>query len=368
MGYNKYNEDDNDAIDDRLHLRSINIPKCRSIEPLTEYKCHYCGDIFEDKKSYFSHIKASHNHVQPLLIVGGKTAKQIAYIKDNPSVILAPGPNQAMVTIGDFSLKTDEGTYELDISEYVEQSLQSGKCRITIDGIVYWVQQYLQSEIRASYVYPIINRWEDITNKGLTLRFDATGTFNDSELEYLKAIYNYYAGCSKTCSAKDRGERYDEAFAQLSSIRGLDSLGCSILKIIAFRRNWAEKLHALCRQPDDLFNVVCDFFDDKESQNNIEMNLGMCIDEVTAESLKAVLAYQRKDWACLERLLNSSIATTVTDRNYIDRINLMRGRLEMMRGNYHRASSYFEEVASPYFQRECNEKISFCRTRRFYDE
>ena len=355
MGYAKYHEDDSDAISDRLYsLRSPSIPKEQ--EPV--FDCSYCSKTFRTQEDCYAHIKTDHNIVKPLIFVNSRIAEGLNYVTSVESL--------TVVLYGDSNIVLDGQTVERAGKEEVDiTNLVAGKKNnftITIGEHSTEIRFYSRESITNPAVIAFVDEWADAAEKDKPLIRKPYGALNSGEQKFLDGFYNYFIACSAT--GEDKVARYEDAYSILSAFMPSTAIVACVLKVIAFRLNWIEKLIKLSRANDD-FRCACDFYlesisgDGKNITGSSEGIKSLFVENDVEECLSAIGAWQLGRFAEVENYLAKFVGLplAIEDSNLRDRIFLMMARNENRKKNTLAAISYYEEVKSPYFRVECDNFI-----------
>lgn len=355
MGLAKYYEDNIEIIDERKYERIV---ARQTTKAKIYYDCYYCNKSFESVNLRNSHIKSWHNVVGPLLFINGKIASSQYYVdKVKSAKIVLCGFNPTNISLNKQLIKSDSP--EIDLKTYFKS--ENGNYTINIDQKVFKIFKYTSSNITNLSIDGIINKWESQVDQDLPL--DSLGispnSLNKAEVRYLNGFKEYFTACSSNISPINRSKRYKAAYAILSSFNTLPPKARVILKVIAFRWNWIEKLENLCGISSGIFNVVVDFYkrksDQKNSTNTIGAEYQIFIEADIADCLNAIIAYQFENWSEVNNYLTKwtdAKITAVADKNKKDRILLLKARRLIDDGRQSEAIRYYNDIRTPFFRTE----------------
>ena len=186
-------------------------------------------------------------------------------------------------------------------------------------------------------------------------------SLNEIEKRCLDGLYNYFIACVSTGKNKDL--RYNDAYAILSEVANILPVATVLLKIIALKFNWIEKLRVLCIEDDD-FSDIYDFMTNNQStlSRSETGSLQVFIEDELDEIIKTIIAYQENKYDDVEIFVKRypirSIAD-IADYNQRDKICLLCARMAIRRLSKHEARRYYDEIQSPFFD---DEKMNYIKT------
>ncbi len=354
MGYAKYHEDDFNIVCERLFSKTVLKSKKDFIRLL---KCPYCQENFDNKNSLFSHIKLTHNIDHPVVFVNGMVAKDCVYVSDIKSAIVHLfGFNDNVLLDGKNCLSSIDEYGILDITDSIsKQFFKEGQCVLTVGNINVSIKRYSLHAVNQDLLSEYINAWDSMLRKGslLSMNINKDDDLNPAEKYYLEGIFNYFVACQ--ANGKEKNDRYNEANSILSKFIPVNSLGLCIQKINAFRLNWVHVLKSLCNQYEtyDDFNMICDFFEDKPS-DDMEMlsdNVRhLYIEDELLNVFDAIVCFQKKEYDEVNRFLTSHDEKTINDDNLADKVYLLKSRMKMIEGKKSEANFYRKEIISDGFK------------------
>ena len=361
MGYVGYNDDINDRIEE--NKEGIGFPIPTVSKPI--HKCFYCNEPFESFDCLNNHIKRTHNEVGPLLIINGKIITDEYYVDEFYSAkIVLYGLKNIDISIDNQNINYKNN--EIDLIPFLKAIKE---CYTIIIGHKKIRIHKRESEhIINSCIDDIIENWETQTNKGETLH-PSQGNYpislNKVEISYLNGFFDYFTAC-KTLTQTDKNNRYETAFAILSSISMLTPKARVLLKIIAFRFNWIEKLVVLSKATKGAFDIVVDFYYERNPEKaEIDYSKGneqrIFVEDDIEKCFYAIKAYQNGNWIAVNDYLNYWSAdekiSEIKDINQKDRILLLKARQMKKSDNYQEAKKYYSEIKTPFVRKEA-EKFS----------
>lgn len=356
MGYAKYHEDDFGFVCERLYSNAIAYTKTKK-EFIRILKCPYCQESFDAKNRLFAHIKSMHNIIKPILFINGSVVRDYAYLSDIKSVEVHMYGFDERILIDDIvcSLTADEYGI-LDITNPIAKEFAaSGRCRVKIGDRTVNLEKYSLKNINQQQLSGYIDAWDDMLKIGspLSMSIINRDELNQAEQFYLEGVFNYFVACQ--ASGKDKNDRYLEANSILKNFVPINSLGLCIQKIVAFRLNWVHTLKQLCFQyeTNDNFNKICDFFENKESENTSNSSKdirNIYIEDELQAVFEAILSYQNKDYDSVKMYLTEHDENSVSDINLADKILLLKSRLKLIEGNKSEANYYKREIVCEEFK------------------
>ena len=357
MGFAKYFEDNERIIAERKYEREVVYP---SAPKKIYYNCYYCNKSFESIENRNCHIKSSHNVVGPLLFINGKIAPNEYYVDEmNSAKIVLCGFNDITISIDNQLIKSENT--EIDLILYFNKVKDS--YTIKIGQKIFKIYKYNSINISKSDIDDIINNWEKLINADNQLSFAQESypkTLNEAEKRYLNGFFEYYTACQNSISSTDKNNRYESAFAILSSFNKPTPKARVLLKVIAFRWNWIETLENLSKATKGEFDTVVDFFYGRESiitrkENIRKKKQQIFVEYDIADFFDAIVAYQNGNWDVVNKFLanwtDEKIAEVV-DINKKDRILLLKARQMKIFEKYPAAKMYYDDIKTPFIKKE----------------
>lgn len=356
MGYAKYHEDDFGFVCERLYSNAITYTKSKK-EFIRLLKCPYCQISFDTKNGLFAHIKSKHNIINPILFVNGSVVRKCAYLSDIKSVeIHMYGFDESIMIDGVVCSLTSDEYGILDITEQISEKFSiSDRCHLKIGDRTVNLEKYSLKDINQQQLSVYIDTWDDMLKTGNPLSMNVINrdALNQAELFYLEGVFNYFVACQ--ANGKDKNDRYLEANSILKNFVPINSLGLCIQKIVAFRLNWVHTLKQLCFQYEnnDNFNKICDFFENRESENNNSASKNIrniYIEDELQAVFEAIVSYQNKDYDSVKIYLTEHEENSISDINLADKILLLKSRLKLIEGNKTDANYYRREIVCEEFK------------------
>lgn len=360
MGWAKYHEDIIDALTDSGFYDRVSNYVTKSIEPPI-FNCSYCNLSFYSKNNLYEHIKQKHNVVSSILVVNGKIVHNECYIKDLKSLIVVRYDLDNPIRVDQEIFCEDNELNEIDITDEAYQRLSVKKTiTISIGEKEFKIYLISQENVNIDKINKVVSQWSIETSKGLHIKKELS-SFNEIERRCLDGLYNYFIACVTTGKYKDL--RYNDAYAILSEMVGILPVASILLKIIAFRFNWVEKLRVLCVEKDYFSNIYDFMINHKSSTLYLENGQHQIfIEDDLEQVIEIILAYQEEKYNDVETFVNRysirSIAG-VEDLNQRDKICLLCARMAIKKSSKHEARRYYDEIQSPFFD---NEKKDYIKT------
>lgn len=353
MGYAKYFEDNERIITERQHYEEFT----KSPEPKTiEYKCYYCNHLFETIESRNNHIRVDHNVIGPLLLINGRIATSENYVENIETIKIALcGFDNVDVFIGNKKVEVELQKAEIDLTTEFFNNVD--QYTLKIGNKTYLIKKYSKKDIVNPKIEEIIGKWEEQTEKKETLFPPIEmypNSLNEAEKRYLDGFYNYYIACESKINPEDRNNRYNTAYALLSSFNNLPPKANFLLKVIAFKLNWIQTLENLtgATQGQGIFDFILDFYYGRDSnvdktENKIEKKI--YVEDEISEYLEIVYGYQTKNNQKADDFLkqwNDEEINLIEDYNKKDRILFLKGTMCNKR--------YFDDIKTPFLRRIIN--------------
>ena len=360
MGWAKYHEDIVDAITDSGFYDRVSNYVTKSIEPPI-FNCSYCNLSFYSKNDLYEHIKREHNIVSSILVVNGKIVHNECYVKELKSFIVIRYDLNDSIFVNQKQILEYATLNEVDIVDRVYQDFLTNKTvSISVGEKEFNIHLISQEHINVDKINSIISKWSIETSKGLHIQKNIS-SLNEIEKRCLDGLYNYFIACVSTGKNKDL--RYNDAYAILSEVANILPVATVLLKIIALKFNWIEKLRVLCIE-DDIFSDIYDFMTKNQSTRSRSEtgSLQIFIEDELEEIIKTIIAYQENKYDDVEIFVKRypirSIAN-IADYNQRDKICLLCARMAIRRLSKHEARRYYDEIQSPFFD---DEKMNYIKT------
>lgn len=353
MGWAKYHEDIMDAITDTSFYNRVGNYKTKSIDPPV-FNCSYCGISFYKKTDLYEHIKRKHNVVTSILVVNGKVVHNESYIKELKSIILVRYDLSDEIFINDEKLEKIGLLNELDITNLVGLTfIRDKKVYIRVGKKSFVVNLISQESIDVKKINATISKWSDDASQGKHVKM-ANDYSNQMEKICLEGLYNYFIAC--VSAGKDKEARYEDAYAILSEVADILPPAMVLLKVIAFRFNWVEKLRLLSFDRD-IFAGIYDFMSNKETSFNdiYDGAYEIFIEDELEDIIGIMYAYQEGKFEEVESFLKKytfSNLSEINDINHRDKIYLLLARMALKNGKKYDARRYYYEIQSPFVDEE----------------
>jgi hypothetical protein len=208
--------------------------------------------------------------------------------------------------------------------------------------------------VKSKKIDEFIDNWEHKVSIGEMIERNYPNDLNSAEKRFLDGFYNYYL---VFLSKSDKQKRYEDAYSILSEFDNKTAKSLSVLRIIAFRLNWIERLEEITFG-DNIFKIVLDFFKNQESDIQFHDNEDgqLLIENELDRLLSFIFAYQEKDYDFVRINLNE--ITEYEDLNQNDKLLLLKARLALIDSNIDLSRSYYESIISPYFEDEKSKLLS----------
>lgn len=361
MGYAKYFEDNERITRERIYEREIT-----ELNVLNKiyYDCYYCNKSFESSEKRNIHIKKEHNVVGPLLIINGKISYEEYYVDEiKTAKIVLCGFNEITILIN--QEKIDHGGEDIDLKPYFLTDWNIST--ICIGQKKYKINKFSSENISNKIVNEIIDTWENQISENVQKQISNNypNNLNEAEKQYLNGFYDYFTACKAT-DETNKKNRYEDALAQLSSFNQLPPKAIVLLKVIAFRFNWIERLENLSKDTNgSQFDTIVSFYNEekttkKEITRKKENEQKIYVEDEIADCIDAIIAYQNENYSEVEKYIKNwtelNIAN-ISDTNKKDRIFLLKARMMNILEKYSDAKAYYDAIKSPFLKKEA-EKYS----------
>lgn len=358
MGYAKYMEDDNEAIEERLYEKDINDYSIVKVEP-PMFVCSYCDMSFYSKKGLYEHIKDVHNKVGAIVIVNDKIALNDMYVKNISSLMVIRYDTDLEIFVNEQSVYIDESEInEIDLIPFLERNYINKKEVVIKIGNKKWtIREITKENINIAVIEKIISEWGITTSSGRFVKKENFEYLNSLEKRCLDGFYNYFIACLSNES--DKKKRYEEAFGILYEFLHIVPSARFALKIISYKFNWVRLLKQFSIDKDVFYNISKFMLNDSNYEelrkfgnselfveDNIEDVINITSDFITGK-YESVEKYLSKFTD--EMLLKSK------DTNFNDKIYLLKARLAIINNNKRLARRCYDEIQSPIFQNEFKE-------------
>lgn len=353
MGWAKYHEDIMDAITDTQFYNKVGNYEIKNIDPPI-YNCAYCGISFYKKADLYEHIKHKHNVITSIVVVNGKVLHNECYIKELKSIILVRYDLSDEIFINDIKLENVGLLNEIDITTFVAGIFsRDKKLSIKVGKKFFIINLISQESIDLRKINSIISRWSEETSQGKHIR-KSNDYSNKMEQICLEGLYNYFIAC--VSSGRDKESRYEDAYAILSEVANILPPAMVLLKVIAFRFNWVEKLRLLSFDRD-VFARIYDFMSNKVTSFNdiYDGTYDIFIEDELEDVIRIIYAYQEGKFEEVELFLKKytfSNLSEIKDINHRDKIYLLLARMALKSGKKYDARRYYYEIQSPFVDEE----------------
>lgn len=356
MGYAKYFEDDEEISIDRKFERIV-FKENVSLPIQTYYDCYYCDKSFESFELRNKHIKDHHSTVGPLLLINGKICSEEYYVDIiNSAKIIFLGYTDLTIEIDKINI--NHNNVDIDIVQFL--SKEKDNYNIKIGTKTYFIKKYKLENWEKSKCDEIIENWEKLLENNISLEYnDVTLNLNQIEKKYIDGFYEYYIACKAGIDKINKQKRYNTAFTLLSSFDKLSGRANILLKVIAFRFNWIERLTNLSYgQSNGLFNPIVDFFNGINSDYKLKINNEEAINKIYIEDelevcIDAIYSFQNKDWLKVDEFIeywNDYQLQNIENINLKDKILFYKIRRYHILENYAKIEYYFKTLKSPFLK------------------
>jgi len=361
MGYAGFLEDNERITTDRKYEREI---IDSTIQNVIYYDCYYCDKSFQSSENRNKHIKEKHSVVGPLILINGKILSDSCYVDEIKSAkIILCGFNESKISLDQKQI--NHGSEDIDLIPFFKAKWTNHE--ICIDQRTCIINKFSSENISNNSVNKIINTWEkqisENDNKQLTNEYP--DTLNEVERRYLNGFFDYFTGC-KTTDETNKRKRYEDASAALSSFNQITPKGIIILKVIAYRFNWIERLEYLSKQTNgSAFETVVHFFYGLKTrintiENKKEIEQKFFVEDEIAESLNAIIAFQNENFIEVDKFLKKwsdlGIAQ-IKDTNKKDRIFFLKARRMNLLKRNSEARACYDAIKTPLLKKEAEKYI-----------
>jgi hypothetical protein len=349
MGYVKYREDDNDAIEERVYNHST---KSKDINRRKIIQCYFCNFECDSIDRLNEHIRSTHNILSPIVVLNGRVIHYRVYTKSIIDArIVFFGYTNVNVKINGLNITGNES----DSTDITERLVHNSINTVSIGNDNITIYHLPELIIRNGHVDKKINEWEVAIANNRTITNDISNQLNEAEKYYLDGFFNYYMACT---SEREKAKRYEDAYSMLMSFDNKTSASMCVLRIMAFRLNWVEKLKQLSKG-DSVFESACNFFCDKPetdiSSRESDVENSLYIETPIEESLNAIVEYQRANFVAVHQYIDKFTDDTLLglqDVNLRDRILLLKARMARGQGKDSKACALYKCIKTPYFSLE----------------
>ena len=355
MGYAKYYED-NIEIANKNSFDLFGPPFGLKEEKKKYFICNFCGKRFEEKESLNSHIKHFHDSF-PIVLVNDKVVTMEKNFSAYDVVTASIQLNGYYHPVFVDGQKLSISGVNKDITSIVRDSFyKNDKCCIEVGDYRINISRFCYKAIDHKKLIGIIEDWSTKTMLHVQISKADEREFNEDENSILSGFYNYFIACNAKSS--DKTNRYDDAFEYLSRFCFLKSpilplIACA-LRIIAFKRNWINKLKAYCIV-DDQFSTAVDFFTNSKDKTQL-LESGkekgqLYIEDDIQENIDAINNYMQRNLRAVDSYLEKYTSIeTVEDSNLKDRILLLKAKLYRDKGNIKKARRLMEDIKTESFK------------------
>jgi len=361
MGYAKFFEDNERITTDRKYEREI---IDSNIKNVIYYDCYYCDKSFESLEKRNKHIKEKHSVVGPLILINGKILSDSCYVDEFISAkIILCGFNETKISLNQKQI--NHGSEDIDLIPFFKAKWTNYE--ICIDQRTCIIKKFSSENISNKLVNEIINTWEKQVseNENKQLSNEYPDTLNEAERRYLNGFFDYFTGC-KTTDEKNKRKRYEDASAALSSFNQITPKAIVLLKVIAYRFNWIERLRHLSKETNgSAFDSIVHFFYGLKPQiNSIEIKKEneqkFFVEDEIAESLKAIIAFQNENFVEVDEFLEKWTdlrITQIKDTNKKDRIFFLKARRMNLLKRNSEAIACYDAIKTPFLKKEAEKYI-----------
>ena len=357
MGYINYTLKDNEIIQNRYDsMKPLKIGK-KLIEPKLD--CVYCKLVFDDALKLYNHIKNVHNVVKPVTIVNGKIPSQSGdyYIDHVDEVLVLMYGSKQIVLIDKLVQETSSDTYNL--TEIIRTRLShNSEVILSVGDFSLRIIKYNIYSIKNPIVHDTIKLWNQATFNNTPIRMINTDELNHAEKKYIEAFYNYFIACNAT--GTDKVNRYMDAYSRLQSFETMNTLAKTILKIIALKMNWIDRLEHLSFE-EDIFKILIDFFHFKNPQIRLQESgqEQLFIENELEIQIRTMLNFmQRNNDEVNAYVLNKDYYLDTQDINAKDRTLFILYRYFQLIENSKNASGIIEAFTSDTLRELCKNNMN----------
>lgn len=362
MGFVKYFEDNQRIIGERKYLHStFELHERPNVYPPV-FDCPYCTLSFGDKPKLFDHIGKHHSTVSRMLILNQQVVQNVAHVGKIESLDIVRYDLTEPVKINGEVFSCAER--KSDITALAQKNLKSNKLEIQIGERVWKIVVLRSEEINLPKLETTIIEWSRETQNHHPIQKYDKSDFNKFESRCLDGFFNYFIACNAEPVFKTA--RYEDALHLLSEFEQLVPSANVILKLIAFKFNWGDKLRSLCCKADPFANIY-EFFVGVNSDEvySFSGDKEIYIEDDLGKSIQAILDYQSQNNNRVNEYLRGfdlDALQNMQDENARDRIYLLKARLAANRGRSHEARRFYDEIKTPFFEAEREKFIKDMRT------
>lgn len=358
MGYAKYMEDDNEAIEERLYEKDLKDYSIVKVEP-PMFVCSYCDVSFYSKKGLYEHIKEAHNKVGAIVIVNDKVALNDMYVKNISSLMVIRYDTDLDIYVNDQIVSIDESEInEINLIPFLERNYVNKKeVNIKIGNKKWSIREIAKENIDIAIIEKIISEWGITTSAGRFIKKEKFEYLNSLEKRCLDGFYNYFIACLSNDS--DKKKRYEEAFGILYEFLHIIPSARFALKIISFKFNWIRFLKQFSIDKDIFYNISKFMLNDTRYENLTKIGNGeLFVEDNIEDIINITLDFINKKYENVEKYLSQftdEVLLKSKDYNFNDKIYLLKARMAIINGNKRLARRCYDEIQSPILQDEFKE-------------
>lgn len=348
MSYVKYTEDDIKINDTRDYVRFYHTNDNRLEKK--RFLCPYCHNVYDCKTDLISHIKEKHHNMNCILLINGRISDvNEMYVNKISEVICHAYMDDVSITINDNVINIPLG--EKNITDNVISAMNKSRtCTIKLQDKIITIKLYEADEIRKDEVNDIIQQWQKETkNKKIINQVNNT-EFNAVEKQYLNGLYNYFIACNS--EGTDKRNRYYDSFSLLNSFESISGIGKSVLKVIAFKFNWINRLNILCTEKDEFLNIRNYYYNQSIYDIEVEDAHYLYIEDELRDDMNAIIDYQRGNRENIENYLNRNDELFISDINRKDRIYMIQARCCLLDGAKRKSRMFYEEIRNEFMRND----------------
>lgn len=359
MGLAKYYEDDNKIIEERAYSRRPSSDYIIKPEPLhIMFSCSVCDKGFKSKSELFDHMKICHNRIETVVLLNGQIIRAGSkyYIENISSLKVVRYELKYKIVINGLEYRNDEN--ETDLTGLICLNQEQKQCELKIGNQLWNIELITKEAVREDIIEKQISEWGKVASNNIMPHKSGYEGLNVVEKDCLDGFYDYFVACN---AKNEKNSRYNDAWGKLSKYSQVLPQALFVLKIIAFKNNWLEKLDELC-VGTGRFAYICDFFTNKKSDkySSYGKDRTMYVEDDIERSIDSIVAFQEGNYEYVDEYLNSIDLNRIEncDSALYDRIRLLRGRIFHNKHDDDQARREFRKVGIPFYENKWEEILN----------
>lgn len=346
MSYVKYAEDDIEINDTRDYVRLYHTNQKDKISDKKVLVCPYCYSVYDSKNDLINHIKEKHHNRNCVLLINGRISDgNEMYVNRVSEVVCHAYIDDISIIVDNHVISVPLG--EMDITNEVKLVVNKNKqCSIKLQDKIVTIKLYEADEIRKDKVNEIIQQWQKETEKNKIIKKATNIELNVVEQQYLNGFYNYFLACNS--EGTNKRDRYYDSFSLLNSFESISGIGKSVLKVIAFRFNWINRLNLLCTEEDEFLNIRNYYYNQPNCAITHKDAHYLYVEDELRDDMNAIIDYQKGNRENIKDYLNRNDELLIGDINRRDRIYMIRARCYLLDGAERKSKLYYEEIRNEF--------------------